>query len=370
MKILIFNWRDIHHPQSGGAETYLYECATRWTKSGHEVAWISGNPRRAPRAQTEEGGIVGVRVGDRFRVYTAARNEYADHWKGWPDVVLDSMNGIPFFTPMYVEEPVVCLFHHRVASIFFRELPFPLSLAGFLIERLFPLFYRNTLLVAVSPSSLDALVELGFQRSQLSLLPFGATLPPGPVNLERNEDSVLSLGRLKRYKRLTKLIEAAKAVVVAVPDARFYIAGRGDEEPALLRAIRDSGLDGHVRLLGYVSEEEKARLLSRCKVFVTTSEREGWGISVIEAATFGTPAVGFDVPGIRDAIVNGTTGIVVHDGNADELAAAIAGLLTDEERRHALGRKARERAETLTWDHTAERLLERLQSATRSRPAA
>jgi glycosyltransferase involved in cell wall biosynthesis len=114
-----------------------------------------------------------------------------------------------------------------------------------------------------------------------------------------------------------------------------------------------------------VSEEGKIEVLSRAWVFVTPSMKEGWGITVIEANDCGTPAIGYDVPGLRDSIQDGKTGLLVPQGNIDRLTAAIVNVLTDEDLRNELSRNALDWASGFTWDNSAgafsEVLIEALQ---------
>jgi glycosyltransferase involved in cell wall biosynthesis len=98
---------------------------------------------------------------------------------------------------------------------------------------------------------------------------------------------------------------------------------------------------------GRVSEEEKHRLLCSAWMLLHPALVEGWGIVIAEAAIRGTPAVGFDVPGLRDSVVSGQTGLLVK--NEGQFASAWASLALDRQRTEEMGVKARERAERLHW---------------------
>jgi glycosyltransferase involved in cell wall biosynthesis len=98
---------------------------------------------------------------------------------------------------------------------------------------------------------------------------------------------------------------------------------------------------------GRVSEQDKHRLLCSAWLLVHPALIEGWGIVVSEAAIRGTPAIAFDVPGLRDSVVHGETGILVE--KEGQFASAWASLAIDRRRREALGRAARTRALELHW---------------------
>jgi glycosyltransferase involved in cell wall biosynthesis len=132
-----------------------------------------------------------------------------------------------------------------------------------------------------------------------------------------------------RNKGVEFLIKAMRIVVQRIPNAKLSLIGRGYFEDKLIRLIRELKLEDHVTLHGYVSEREKIRLLQRAHIIVMPSLREGWATPVIEANACGTPAIGSNVPGIRSAIIDGVTGLVVPYGNIKELAEKIIILLTN-----------------------------------------
>src|SRR5260221_7845432 len=131
----------------------------------------------------------------------------------------------------------------------------------------------------------------------------------------------------------------------AVPDATLDVVGDG-----YLRAqLERLGAPG-VRLHGFADEPTKLELLRRADLVLMPATREGWGIVAIEAAMQGVPVVGYDVPGLRDAVVDGVTGVLTPACHQDLAAAAVA-LLGDPGRWLALSRTAQERARTRTWGY-------------------
>ena len=369
MRILIFNWRDARHPQAGGAEVFVHKIGSIWSSQGHEVALIAARESAGPRIQDEFRGLTVVRVGGRFGVYLRARREYNQHWRGWPDAVVESINGVPFFTPLYTREPVLAVVYHIVGRIFFEELPLPFSAAGYAAERSLPFVYHDGPVVTISPSSRDELLRLGFTPSAVHVVESGLQLPGPSPSTARTQNLIASIGRLKRYKRLDLLIAAAAQVIREVPDARFHIAGRGDREAELRRLIESLRLSEHVKLLGFVSEEQKAQLLRSSKLLVSTSEKEGWGLNVLEAASYGTPTVALDAAGVRDAIVDGETGVLVTERDPGALARAIIELIQDEPRRHRIAERALARAAEFRWETTAREVMTLLERVERQRPA-
>ncbi len=110
--------------------------------------------------------------------------------------------------------------------------------------------------------------------------------------------------------------------------------------------------------MGEVSEEQKYEILKRAWIFVTTSIKEGWGLSVIEANYFGAPAIAYDVPGLRDSINNGETGLLIPSGDIEALANAIVKVLNDSGLRERLGQNAQSWASTFSYDRTVDEFAE------------
>jgi glycosyltransferase involved in cell wall biosynthesis len=129
----------------------------------------------------------------------------------------------------------------------------------------------------------------------------------------------------------------------------------------------ERGAEG-VSFLGRVSEEAKLELYRRAWAVVFPSPKEGWGITNLEAAACGTPALASDSPGLRESVRDGETGVLVPHGDVGALAGAMAGLARDRALRERLGRGARVFAESLSWERAARETEAHLETAA-ARPA-
>jgi glycosyltransferase involved in cell wall biosynthesis len=158
---------------------------------------------------------------------------------------------------------------------------------------------------------------------------------------------------LKRYKGIGSALRALALARGRRPDLSLDIAGTGDYRGELERLTAELGLAGAVRFHGFVSEAEKIGLLQRAWANVFPSPKEGWGITVIEAAACGTPSIASDSPGLRDSVRHGETGYLVPHGDVEGLAGRLLELADAPERVASLGAGARRFAEGLTWDRTA-----------------
>jgi glycosyltransferase involved in cell wall biosynthesis len=360
LRILVINWRDPKHPQAGGAETYLFEQAKRWARWGHHVEWLSGGfPGGEPREQVES--IPVRRVGNAVTVYAAVPIAYLREFRDRFDVIVDSSNGIPFFSPLFSMKPKVCIVYHVHREVFKKHLPRSLAYAlAWCEEKLVPLVYRNVHFVTISGDTRAEMRRVGIGNAGAGLVRCGVddSLVPGQ---KAAVPTVLYLGRLKSYKRVDRLIEAFAGVRARLPSAVLRIAGTGDALPALKELVSRLGLGGAVIFEGFVDEDRKRRLLQSAWVTVSLSEMEGWGITAIEGNACGTPAIAYDVPGLREAIVDGESGLIVPDGGG--VADAIFAVLDDDALRRRLERGALARAAKFSWDEAAREMLKEIMRA-------
>lgn len=354
LRILVVNWLDEENPKAGGAETHLHEVFGRIAGRGHEVtALVSGWDGCAPRARLD--GMDFHRAGRRYTFSLAAPRYFRRHLAGRGyDVVVEDLNKVPVFAPLWAGAPVVLLAHHLFGTTAFQAGPAPLALATWLLERPIPRVFAASPVIAVSESTKDDLVGRGLRPDRIRVIPNGIALDffqPGSTRRER--PTLLFLGRLKRYKRVDLVLEAVARLAAEGIDVQLLVGGEGDQADALRARARGLGVEGRVQFLGFVGEERKRELLRETWVHVLTSPKEGWGISNLEAAACGTPSVASDAPGLRESVVAGRTGLLVPHGEVPALVGALRTLLTDAPLRERLGRQAREFAEGFSWDASA-----------------
>jgi len=360
-RILIFNWRDTRHAFAGGAEVYVHEMAKRWVKAGHMVTVFCGNDGKCLRSEVVDGVRV-IRRGGFYFVYFWAFVYYLLHFRGRFDLIIDCQNGIPFFTPLYAKERVVCLMHHVHQEVFRRYLSPPLAhLASVLENRAMPWVYRRVKFITISDSSFRNMERLGLGKAGVEIIHPGVDLSYLRPGKKEAHPLVLYLGRLKAYKSVDVLIRAFKDVVAAMPTAELVIAGSGEEEASLEKLACDLGLGSRVSFRGKVTEQEKLSLLQRAWILVNPSLVEGWGITTIEANACGTPVVAANVPGLCDSVVNPHTGFLVKHGDVTGFSQRILLLLSDRGLRENMGSQAVEWARNFDWDETAQRSMEVLE---------
>ena len=362
------NWQDRTNPQAGGAEVHLHEIFGRLAGAGHEVHLLcSGYPGAAAEAPLD--GMTVHRTGSRYGFALGGAKAFARlAARLAPDVVVEDVNKVPLFLPRRWEGPFVLLVPHLFGTTAFREASWPMAAVVWAAERPMPAVYRRAWVHAISGTTRDDLVARGFVRDAIRVIHPGVDTVrfcPDPAVALAREPTFLYVGRLKRYKALDTAIRAVAALrrSGAVPDARLLVAGSGDDRPRLERAAADEGLGAAVTFLGFVSEERKVELYRQAWAVVFPSPKEGWGITNVEAAACGTPAVASDSPGLRESVRSGETGLLVPHGDVAALGAALGTLAGDAALRSRLGRGARAFAETLPWSRAAEETALHLEEA-------
>jgi glycosyltransferase involved in cell wall biosynthesis len=351
LRILWFNWRDIKNPDSGGAEVLTHEIASRLVKRGdYDItlfsAWFPGSSRFEILDD-----IKIVRDGGIYTVYERAKKFYKENKQRY-DIVIDEINGKPFLTPKFVklERPILALIHSISSEQFLYELPFPANhLCYRYFEKRWLSYYRNITTVTVSDSSKRDLEKLGFNR--ISIIPEGLSVTPLPnVPIKEIVPTVVYIGRLKKHKLPHHAVLAFMAIKKQFPDTRLWVIGDG-----YMRKELQEKYDSHdITFYGRVDSETKARLLSKAHFTLVPATREGWGLVVTESNAVGTPVVAYNVPGLRDSVIDGETGILVNENSPESLASSAVYLLKNRSLLEKLSLTALSYSRQFSWDRTAE----------------
>lgn len=199
--------------------------------------------------------------------------------------------------------------------------------------------------------------NMGVWPRSIKIIPLGIPLPRVHAKrAEKKEKTVLYVGRLERRKGVDVLMHAIPRVVEQIPEARFQIVGRdtfvtnetvgfqGDEgasyKNVLLRSIPEH-YHKHIDFTGYITDRELSERYRDASVFVAPSRYESFGLIFVEAMAHGIPVIGSRVGGVPEVIAEGQTGMLISSGNHEECAQAIIELLTNDQKRHAMGARAR-----------------------------
>lgn len=246
--------------------------------------------------------------------------------------------------------------------------------------------YRSShRVISISRFTQEKVSEIGVMSARCEIVPCGfdatpvdqwrgfpqSDFPKGLSDaLYDRRKIIFTVSRLEQRKGIDKVIEAMPQVLQAVPNVIYLIGGMGPYESELKELVRRKGLGGHVRFLGYLSEDEKFACYQNCDVFIMPSrilsdgDVEGFGIVFLEAGAFGKPIIGGRSGGIPDAIVDGETGLLVDPNDTGAIAKALIRILTDSDLAKRLGGNGvRYVREVMTWENSARKLRQSLHNS-------
>ena len=367
------------HPAAGGAEKHLHRIFGKIVEMGHTVVLFTTSFPGAKEREVVDGIQVVRKGGDLMFQLTVALNLKKLDREFNFDVVVEDLNKLPVFAHWFVRKPLLVQMHHLWRKSIFAEAVFPVAFGVWFFERIIPFFYRTQPFVVVSPSTKKELAEIGVDESRISVIYNGSEKPKiaesavsseNAANLATNaaesrenvaEPYFIWLSRVHRYKGIWTALEAFEKFSKSHPDVKLYVVGDGPLLKKLPSWLKTHGLEGKVELTGYVSAARKYELLSSSLALLQTSYKEGWGLTVMEAAQLCKTTIASDVPGLRDSVRDGETGILFPSGDAAACASAMEKVYGDAELRASLGQNAKRYAESFSWEKSARETLELLE---------
>lgn len=355
MNIVWFSWKDINHPEAGGAERVSDQLRVRLAKDGHSVTLITASYKNEREDEIVDGVHV-LRAGNRYSVYIKARKLY----KNLPpqDLVVDEMNTIPFMASFYRGPAKAILLTYQLArSVWFHQMSFPLSFIGYVLEPIYLrlISSRYSLVLTESESTKTDLSKHGFKLDNIEVFRVGMDAEKiKSLDIPKTAGSIIFLGALRPMKQPIDAIKAFELARDTDPELTFTMIGNdtGTYAEKVTAYANDSRHAKAIHMLGRVNETEKTKLLRSAELILVTSVKEGWGLIVTEANSQGTPAVVYDTDGLRDSVQANKTGYVVPSGNSQAMADAILELLQDKQAYKLLRLNAFEHSKQFTYKNS------------------
>ena len=372
MRILWYNWRDIKNPDAGGAEVFTHEVCKRLVKQdGVDSITIFAASFDTAFPEEKIDNVRIVRRGNRYSVYSEAKKFYQQN-RDCFDIVVDEINTKPFNTPSFVhDKPIVALIHQLAREFWFYETRFPVNVMGyFFFENYWLRKYRDIPTITVSRSTEEDLSRLGLKH--VTIVPEGLDFEPLQGLPEKEgKPTVLFVGRLKKAKKPDDALKAFKVVKDEIPEAKLWIVGGGylmEKLKNMASEMFPNSVD--ITFFGKQSTAKKLELMSRAHVLLVPGVREGWGLVVTEASAMGTPSVAYDVPGLRDSVIDGSTGTLVHAGDHVAMAIETIDLLQDHFKCESYSKNGLLNARHFNWDTTSSSIARVLMDSLSKHPKA
>ena len=364
MKILILNWRDIKNPSSGGAEILTHEIAKGLVKKDHKVSLISSEFPGGKKLETIDGVRI-ERMGHPdartlvFSVQFKAMLEYFRKFRGNVDLIIDEFHGNPFFSPLYMKERKVALICEVGGDLWDIAVTPPFNIFGKFMEKTLPFFYRNTLVITISNSSKKELLDLGFKKNRVRIIPLGSNSRIVISPKKEKKPTLIFLSRISKSKGVEDAIKSIAILKNEFSDIALWIVGRGDDTylKELAHLVIKLNIQKNIKFLGFVTEKEKSDLLQKAHILITSSTKEGWGLTVHEAGAKMTPVVSYNVPGLRDVVKNKISGIITSENTPESLAKTLKRVLENKIVYQKLQRGALNERNKHDWKNTIDYLL-------------
>lgn len=357
MRFLHVNHRDIKHPKAGGLEVVVHELCKRLIQKGHEVVIVCSGFKGGSSYEEVEG-IKTYRIG-REQIF----NWIVGFWlirKKWfqADIVLEYLSKVACFLPVFRRRNFFAHVPHLLGTSIFQDAGIAIGIYVYIFERLIPVFYRGIPFWTPSKSTAEELRKMKL-NTRFQNIPYGIDLKFFDVPLSPTSDpSCFYIGRIRKYKGLLHpLLDSWEIVLKRHPEAKLQIIGKGDFQEKLAQEIQERSLQASVFIRGFVSEEEKREFIQTSWFEVYPSMKEGWGLSVIEAAAVGVPVIASDSPGLNESVKHQETGLLVPHGDVQSLADAMIMFIEKKEFRLKLGLNAKSWSQNFNWDLMADRFL-------------
>lgn len=369
MNILILSWRGPGHPHAGGAEQATHEYAKGWVKAGHKVSLFTSDYIGARKEEIIDGVKI-IRLGSQiFGVHIEAFKWFLFGKHEKFDIVIDQFHGIPFFTPLYMREKKLAFIHEITKEVWsLNPWPYPFNLIPAVLGRvfepfIFKLFYKKIPFLTGANSTKEDLITWGIPKKNITVIPYGVTSLKLKTYKKEDKKTIIFLGALSKDKGIEDALKIF-SILNQQDDFQFWIVGKGEEH--YLKNLNSQscklGIDKKIKFWGFVTQGQKFELLSRAHILVNPSAREGWGLVVIEAASVGTPTVGYNVAGLKDSILDGKTGILCNP-NPRSCAEVTLSLIKDKKKYEILRKNCFEWSKKFNWEISYKesfRLIEKL----------
>lgn len=341
--VLLFNWMDIKNPNAGGQEKYCFEIAKRLARDGFSVIWITSRFKGGGRSETYDGINV-IRVGNIYTVYVLSFLKYLKYRKA--DFVFVSINAIPFLVPLHRNRRIVMV-HHRIDYKVMKAKIGFLGIVSLLLQEYFnPTIYGRDLVITNSESSRKDLMSMGYRN--VNVVKLG--VDPPRITRCPKENLIISPGPVKPWKHHDLAIEAFSVIENSWKLVIFGSFKSEEYRNHLEELTKELKISERVYFTGRISDDEVRKIYQKSKICLLATEKEGWGLVAMEAQSFGSPVVAFDVPGIKDSVVDGKTGILVRFGDIAAMKDALKRITSDENLLRELSSACIRRSKEYDWE--------------------
>lgn len=348
-KIIWLNHRDIRHPRAGGAERTIYEVTRRLFKRGYDIYWLSTKANGLPQKEKIEGVDI-YRIGGNLSSHFT--NLLFEHKHSLEAVTIDDMaHVVPWLSERLASIPGTVFFRHLHRRTLDGQMSRGKAALLKKIESSYPLMYRKWPFVTESRQGMYDLANLGISKDRIVRIPPGVDHNLTPMNNKYDFPSLIYFGGMRDYKRPYEALYLLNSLRKIYPKIKLRVSGIGPSLENLVSLANRLGLNNNVEFLGRLDEKILFDIVSRSWLNLHFSTSEGWGLSILEASSCGTPTLAYDVPGVSEVIEEGHNGIKVEDMDQDQLLNKAISIIDSY---GTWVERSREVASKYSWDKTTD----------------
>lgn len=347
-RILWVAHRDQINPRAGGAERIIYEIAIRLARNGHQISILAGGWKNCKREEYLNGIHI-IRFGYRIAPHLVLPVYILKH--RYDVIIADLGHAVPWVSPILLRRKTIVSFLHLHARSLPGQVGKFLGLFVTAMEKLYFILYKTSHFVTISTTSFEDLKGLGIRAKNISLINPGVNSELFHPLKKTEYPSIVYFGGMRPYKRPEESLYLINELKTKISGIKLTIIGEGPTMRNLQKLCNDLNLTEYVEFTGKISYGKIAEIVASSWLNIHTSVTEGWGVSIIEAASAGTPTVAYNVPGVSNSVENGFNGRIVDNGNRMALAGAALDILMDP---HRWWVSSIEISRKYSWDKTAQ----------------
>ncbi len=343
IRVLWFNHRDIKHQRAGGAERTIMEIGSRLSRLGFSITLYSvGYPGLLPKEKIN--GITVKRISSNFAAHISVWNSIK---KENPDVIIDDMaHAVPWMSSVFSKKPVVVFFRHMHSRTISKQLPLPQAISVKAMERLYGGIYKDSVFVTESDSSASDLQSLGIRENMIKTILPGVDHSLFSPSRKTKNASMVYFSGLRDYKRPELSLRALEIALNKGNNASLSIIGSGPSAEKLRKDARR--YKSKVSMPGRLNPKRLSSLVAKSWINLNFSIAEGFGYSMLEAASCGTPTIAMDAPGVSETVNKYGLGITIR--SMGEFANAFDDITSNINR---WSRKVHDASMKFNWDKSA-----------------
>ena len=318
LKLIVWvAWKDIYSKNSGGAEIVSHKIRNYLSKY-HKIILIS--PRKSYLPKKEN--LKHYEILRPCNIFLLPFFLFLFSRKKNIEIFIEEINTIPFFSKIFVKAKKKFLFFHQLAEkIWFYETIFPISLIGFVLEKIYLKFMSDMKVITISKSTKKNLMKYGFKTKKILLInqilnEKFKIFSPKKIN---SKIKLVYFGSLRKMKNVNSIIRIFSKLIKIRKNYSLSIVSKElksiDNRNKIIFWIKKYKIKDKINLISNINDIKKFRILRSFHINLFASIKEGWGLVISEMAFLGIPSVAFNVDGVRDSIINNYTGKISNFGD-------------------------------------------------------